>query len=104
MKVILHYIKPFVPRMSLGIFVKFLGAITELLLPWILSYLIDDVVPLRDLGLILLWGGRHDFGGFGRPGDQHRGQPHGRLGCPAHHPGLAPRPVSQDLLPVLLSD
>lgn len=57
MKVILHYIKPFVPRMSLGIFVKFLGAITELLLPWILSYLIDDVVPLRDLGLILLWGG-----------------------------------------------
>ncbi len=57
MKVILHYIKPFVPRMSLGIFVKFLGAMMELLLPWILSYLIDDIVPLRDLGLILLWGG-----------------------------------------------
>ena len=24
---------------------------------WILSYLIDDIVPLRDIGLILLWGG-----------------------------------------------
>ena len=57
MKVILHYIKPFIPRMSVGISIKFIGAVMELLLPWILSYLIDDIVPLRDIGLILLWGG-----------------------------------------------
>ena len=57
MKVILHYIKPFVPRMSLGIFIKFIGAVMELLLPWILSYMVDDIVPMRDMGLILLWGG-----------------------------------------------
>ena len=38
-------------------FVKFFGAMMELLLPWILSYLIDDIVPLRDLNLILVWGG-----------------------------------------------
>ena len=57
MKVILHYIKPFAPRMCLGMFVKFFGAMMELLLPWILSYLIDDIVPLRDLNLILVWGG-----------------------------------------------
>ena len=57
MKVILHYIKPFVPRMCLGMFVKFIGAMMELLLPWILSYLIDDIVPLRSLNLILVWGG-----------------------------------------------
>ena len=57
MKVILHYIKPFIPRMSVGISIKFIGALMELLLPWILSYLIDDIVPLRDIGLILLWGG-----------------------------------------------
>ena len=47
MKVILHYIKPFIPRMSVGISFKFIGAVMELLLPWILSYLIDDIVPLR---------------------------------------------------------
>ena len=57
MRMILHYLKPFVPRMTLGISIKFIGAVMELVLPWILSYLIDDVVPLRDMGLILLWGG-----------------------------------------------
>ena len=56
MKVILHYIKPFIPRMSLGIFIKFIGAVMELFLPWILSYLVDDIVPLRDMRLILFWG------------------------------------------------
>ena len=57
MRMILHYLKPFVPRMTLGISIKFIGAVMELVLPWILSYLIDDVVPLRDMKLILLWGG-----------------------------------------------
>ena len=57
MHVILHYIKPFIPRMSLGIFIKFIGAVMELFLPWILSYMIDDVVPQRNMGLILFWGG-----------------------------------------------
>lgn len=32
MKIVLHYIKPFIPRMSLGIFIKFVGAVMELLL------------------------------------------------------------------------
>ena len=27
MKVILHYIKPFIPRMSVGISIKFIGAV-----------------------------------------------------------------------------
>lgn len=29
----------------------------DLLLPWILSYTIDDIVPLRDIRLIFIWGG-----------------------------------------------
>ena len=57
MRMIFHYLRPFVPRMSLGLSIKFLGAIMDLFLPWILSYMIDDVVPLRDMGLIALWGG-----------------------------------------------
>ncbi len=56
MKMIFHYLKPFVPRMSLGLTIKFIGAVMDLLLPWILSHIIDDVVPLRDMGLVALWG------------------------------------------------
>lgn len=57
MRMIFHYLRPFLPRMSLGITIKFIGAIMDLLLPWILSYLIDEVAPTRDMGLVLLWGG-----------------------------------------------
>jgi len=57
MKKILSYLKPFVPRMILGLTIKFTGTIMDLLLPWILSYTIDDIVPLRDIRLIFIWGG-----------------------------------------------
>ena len=30
MRMILHYLKPFVPRMTLGISIKFIGAVMEL--------------------------------------------------------------------------
>lgn len=56
-KMILRYLKPFVPRMCLGLAIKFTGAVMDLLLPWILSHIIDEVVPLRDMGLIAFWGG-----------------------------------------------
>ena len=42
--------------MSVGVTIKFLGTITELFLPWLLSYLIDEVVPRRDMGQVLLYG------------------------------------------------
>ena len=51
------YIKPHSKRMALGMFIKFLGAIMDLLLPWILAYMIDNIVPLKSIGRILLWGG-----------------------------------------------
>lgn len=57
MRMIFHYLKPFLPRMSLGLTIKFIGAIMDLLLPWILSWLIDEVAPTRDMGQVLLWGG-----------------------------------------------
>ncbi|MEY8573860.1 ABC transporter ATP-binding protein [Oscillospiraceae bacterium 21-37] len=57
MRMIFHYLKPFAPRMSLGLAIKFTGAIMDLVLPWILSYLIDEVAPTRDMGQVLLWGG-----------------------------------------------
>jgi len=57
MKMILSYLKPYAPRMLLGLTIKFTGTIMDLLIPWILSYTIDDIVPLRDVRLIFLWGG-----------------------------------------------
>lgn len=57
MKMVFRYIRPFVPRMLLGFMIKFTGAIMDLLLPWMLSKIIDDVAPQKDVGLVLLWGG-----------------------------------------------
>ena len=57
MQTILKYCKPFILRISAGLSVKFFGTIMDLLLPWILAYVIDHVVPLRQIPLICLWGG-----------------------------------------------
>lgn len=56
MKKVFYYLKPYLPRMTLGVSIKFAGSLMDLLLPWILSYMIDEVVPKRDVGLIALWG------------------------------------------------
>ena len=56
MRQILAYLKPYIGRMSLGIFIKFFGSIMDLLLPWILAYMIDTVVPTKSIPLIVWWG------------------------------------------------
>ncbi|NLK86603.1 MAG: ABC transporter ATP-binding protein [Clostridiaceae bacterium] len=56
-KKILSYLKPYTSRMIAGITIKFTGTIMDLLLPWILSYTIDDIVPLGDVTLVFIWGG-----------------------------------------------
>lgn len=57
MKTVFSYLRPYVPRMLLGLVIKFTGTIMDLLIPWILSHTIDDIVPLRDVRLIFIWGG-----------------------------------------------
>jgi ATP-binding cassette subfamily B protein len=42
--------------MSLGLTIKFLGTVADLFLPWILAYMIDEVVPRQEIPLILRWG------------------------------------------------
>lgn len=56
MKKILTYLKPYVPGMLLGLAIKFIGTIMDLLLPWILAYTIDEIVPMRSIRLIIIWG------------------------------------------------
>ena len=45
MKKIILYLRPNVFRMVWGVIIKFVGTIMDLFLPWILSYLIDEIVP-----------------------------------------------------------
>lgn len=52
-----HYLKPYSKRIALGTVIKIVGTVTELFLPWILSYMIDEIAPSEDIGLIFLWGG-----------------------------------------------
>lgn len=57
MKRILRYLKPNLSRMSIGILIKFAGAVMDLLLPWILAYMLDHVVPSKNTGRVFAWGG-----------------------------------------------
>lgn len=55
-KVLIYYLKPYYLKMSCGFVIKFIGTIMDLCLPWILAYMIDTVIPLRDQTQIYLWG------------------------------------------------
>ena len=56
-KIVSYYLKPYYLQMGIGFLIKFIGSIMDLLLPWILAYMIDTVIPLKDKGSIYLWGG-----------------------------------------------
>ncbi len=56
MRFVFKYLKPFRGAMIFGLFIKFCGTIMDLLLPYIFSHVIDDVIPLRENGLIYKWG------------------------------------------------
>ena len=57
MRDMLKYIRPFGGCIALTLFIKFVASLMELLIPSILAKMIDDVVPLGNRGLIVLWGG-----------------------------------------------
>ena len=57
MRKIMEFIRPYYARMAVGLSIKFIGTITELFLPWILSFMIDEVIPTKRMDHIFLWGG-----------------------------------------------
>ena len=57
MKGILKYAKPLYLYMLVTLLFKFIAAMMDLLIPSILAKIIDDIVPLGEVGLIFLWGG-----------------------------------------------
>ena len=56
MKTIFKYIKPKALRITIGFIIKFIGTITELFLPWLLSVILDKFVPQKNINMII-WGG-----------------------------------------------
>ncbi len=56
MNLLLDYVRPHSKRVGKGVFIKFIGTLLDLVLPWILAYIIDSVIPLRDYNQIIFWG------------------------------------------------
>lgn len=57
MKTLIKYLKPRFGRMSWILVVKASGTMAELMLPYILSHILKNVVVSEDVNKILLWGG-----------------------------------------------
>lgn len=57
MKKILTYVNPYLPYIIFEFFIKFTGTIMDLFLPWFLSYIIDDVVPTKNVHSVYFYGG-----------------------------------------------
>ena len=55
-KVLSVYLKPYYGRMTIGFFIKFIGTILDLWLPWILAYMIDTIIPQQKRDRIYFWG------------------------------------------------
>ena len=64
MKKLMEYIRPHWSIMTLGLIIKFIASMTDLVIPSILEKIIDDVVPMKDIGKIFFWGGVMVFCAF----------------------------------------
>lgn len=56
MQLILRYLKPYWGRVACGMSIKLLGTVMDLLIPYILAYIIDTVTPLGEVNRVLIWG------------------------------------------------
>ncbi len=56
MKLIARYCRPYAGRMLCGFLIKIAGTFADLGLPWVLSYILDEVVPLGEIRPVLYWG------------------------------------------------
>ncbi|MBO7085755.1 MAG: ABC transporter ATP-binding protein [Bacilli bacterium] len=56
MKKVLEYVKPYTPRMLIGLMIKIFGTLMDLVIPYILSFIIDELVPLGEIRPIIIYG------------------------------------------------
>ena len=97
MRTYFKYLKPFFPRMSVGLAIKFAGTIFDLLIPVMLKIIIDDVVPTKNAGMIYFYGGVMIVCSI--LAEQNGVPRRERVNAPS-----APRPFRQDAVSLLRSD
>lgn len=56
MKLIFHYMKRYTAGIAIAMALKLAGTIAELLIPYILEHLIDEVVPTGQMAQVIIWG------------------------------------------------
>jgi len=56
MKFIFSYVKAYTGMILFALSIKFLATLGELMIPYVLEYMIDDVVPKETIGRVLFWG------------------------------------------------
>ncbi len=56
MKLLFSYMKKYPFGLFVVLTVKIIGTLMDLILPWILAYIIDDLVPIKDLKMITIFG------------------------------------------------
>lgn len=56
MKTVLKYLSPFYSKMCWGFFIKLIGTLAELMLPYILSHILKNVIG-KNIPDIIFWGG-----------------------------------------------
>ncbi len=57
MKLLIRYLRPCARSMAFGFSIKVFATVLELMLPYILSHILDVVVPRHSIPQIFLWGG-----------------------------------------------
>ncbi|MBC5581951.1 ABC transporter ATP-binding protein [Anaerofilum sp. BX8] len=57
MKTVLRYLRPKAGIIAVEMCIKLAGTVVELLLPWMLSVILDEAVPSGDFHSVLVWGG-----------------------------------------------
>ena len=57
MRLMIKYLRPFFGIMLVGLTIKVTGTVIELALPYILSYILENVVEQQRVEKVLLWGG-----------------------------------------------
>lgn len=56
MKKILRYLKPYLKQIFVGLSIKSSATIMELFLPWLLAYVIDKVIPTKNIKTVVIFG------------------------------------------------
>ena len=53
---VITYLKPLKKRISIGITIKVIGTVAELFIPFLLSYILENVIETGNVGNILFYG------------------------------------------------